>query len=64
MFADRVIMMKHGRIACDGTPKQALTTAAVNRVFDLAIEVSRIPAGDAPFLLPQAVASLGNASAE
>jgi iron complex transport system ATP-binding protein len=36
---DRVIVMKHGRIAADGTPAEVLTSATLSALYDRPVEV-------------------------
>ena len=44
-FADRVLMLKDGRIAADGSPEDVLTAENLLRVYDLHVSVSRGPNG-------------------
>jgi iron complex transport system ATP-binding protein len=54
LFADRVVVMKAGRVDCDGAPTHAITTDMLARVFDLSTAVGRVPPAGVPFVLPQA----------
>jgi len=55
MFADRVIMLRAGRVAADGPVAQTITDAMLQRVFDVAGAVSRIPPAGIPFVLPHGI---------
>ena len=53
-FADRVLIMAHGKVATEGAPKQALTENILRRVFNLDIAVRPHPdAAEIPLLLPR-----------
>jgi iron complex transport system ATP-binding protein len=53
MFADRMVMMKAGRIRALGAPKDVLTDETMEAVFGCRMQVSMAPARDVPFVLPQ-----------
>ena len=53
MFADRVAVMSRGTQVAAGTPKEVLTDDLIHRVFECRLQVGALPAGDAPFVLPQ-----------
>ena len=38
-FADRIVMLKSGKIVADGSVSQVLTSACINQVFDIAAEL-------------------------
>lgn len=52
MFADRVVMLRKGRVVASGTPGAVLTSANLSEVYGCRLRVNEIPAGDAVFLLP------------
>ncbi|MBP2236694.1 iron complex transport system ATP-binding protein [Sinorhizobium kostiense] len=54
MFADRMVMMKAGRIRASGAPRDVLTDDAMEAVFGCRMRVSVAPEHDTPFVLPQA----------
>ncbi len=41
MFADRIILMKEGRIFADGTPEEVLTTENIHAVYGCQSEITR-----------------------
>jgi iron complex transport system ATP-binding protein len=51
-FADRIIVMRNGAIAAEGTPTETITSDVIRRVFDIDVAVARTDDG-APYLLPQ-----------
>jgi len=53
MFADRVAVMSRGTQVAAGTPKEVFTDDLIHRVFECRLQVGALPAGDAPFVLPQ-----------
>lgn len=53
MFADRIVMMHHGRAEAVGGPDQVLVDERISRVFECGLRVGVTPAGGAPFVLPQ-----------
>jgi len=44
-FADRVVVLGDGGVVADGTPGAALTAAAIERAFDVAVTVEHRPEG-------------------
>ena len=56
MYADRVLVMKNGRVAASGSPRQVLENQLIAKVFDCDLKVGVLPAGGIPFVLPQSVA--------
>ena len=44
-FADRVLLLKDGRIAADGAPGEVLTADNLLNVYGLHVSVSRSPDG-------------------
>ncbi len=53
-FADRIVVMRHGAIAAEGTPVDTITSEVVRSVFEIDVTVEHDGDG-APFLLPQAM---------
>lgn len=53
MFADQVTVMSRGRVAAAGTPAEVFTDDLIYNVFECRLKVGALPAGDAPFILPQ-----------
>ncbi|WEX76677.1 heme ABC transporter ATP-binding protein [Sinorhizobium numidicum] len=53
MFADRMIMMKAGRVRASGAPKDVLTDETMEAVFGCRMRVGVAPGNDVPFVLPQ-----------
>lgn len=53
MFADRVAVMKKGRLAAAGRPVEVFTDDLIYRVFECRMRVGALPAGNMPFMLPQ-----------
>lgn len=53
MFADKVTVISKGRAADAGSPADVFTDALIHRVFECRLRVGVLPAGDAPFVLPQ-----------
>jgi iron complex transport system ATP-binding protein len=56
LFADRIVVLDHGRIVADGPPRDILTDAMLEQVFGVASAIGRVPADGAPFVLPHAMA--------
>jgi iron complex transport system ATP-binding protein len=56
MYADRVLVMKSGRIAASGSPREVLENQLIAKVFECDLKVGVLPAGGIPFVLPQSVA--------
>lgn len=52
MFADRMVMMKAGRVEAAGPPREVMTDAVMQRVFGCSMRVNTTPSGDTPFILP------------
>ena len=49
MFADRMIMMKSGRVRAAGRPNEVMTDAIMEAVFGCAMRVNATPAGQRAF---------------
>jgi iron complex transport system ATP-binding protein len=56
MYADRVLVMKSGRVAASGSPREVIENQLIAKVFDCDLKVGVLPAGGIPFVLPQSVA--------
>ncbi|WP_102960991.1 heme ABC transporter ATP-binding protein [Mangrovicella endophytica] len=54
MAADRIVALVGGRIIADGRPSLVVTDDLIQRLYGTPISVRGIPAGDMPFILPQA----------
>ncbi|MEW6640293.1 MAG: heme ABC transporter ATP-binding protein [Pseudomonadota bacterium] len=54
-FADRILVMKKGRLVADGSPATTITDDLLSRVFEVAARVGATPEG-LPFVLPQQMA--------
>jgi iron complex transport system ATP-binding protein len=51
-FADRIVALHGGAIAADGTPAATMTSAILQRVFEIDVAVASTESG-MPFVLPQ-----------
>ena len=47
-YADRLLLMKQGRIVVEGTPAEVITEEQIGAVFDIRVKVIRNPTCDAP----------------
>jgi iron complex transport system ATP-binding protein len=47
-YADRLVLMKNGKIAANGTPDVVLTEERIGEVFDVRATLVRHPLCDAP----------------
>jgi iron complex transport system ATP-binding protein len=52
MFADRILVVKSGRIVRDGSPGQTITERNVSDVFGVSSAVGVVPCASIPFSLP------------
>ena len=52
MYADRLCILKAGRVAAEGDPEAVLTEDTIRHCFDLEVVVSRHPLRDCPYVLP------------
>jgi iron complex transport system ATP-binding protein len=59
LFAERVVVLNHGRIDCDGTPAETITSEMLERVLRITTTVGRPPMPNIPFVLPQVMAAAG-----
>ncbi|SNY91277.1 iron complex transport system ATP-binding protein [Cohaesibacter sp. ES.047] len=56
MFADRLIALSQGVVRADGSPREVLTDAFMQDVFEVPVRVGQTPRCDfLPFILPQTV---------
>lgn len=51
-YADRVVLMEHGRIVADGSPRHVLTVANIERVYRQPVIVTRHPTRGCPLIVP------------
>ncbi|MGI6855695.1 heme ABC transporter ATP-binding protein [Mesorhizobium sp. 1B3] len=56
MYADRIYVMHKGLLAAAGSPSDVLSDELMSRVFECRLRVGALPAGNAPFVLPQSAA--------
>lgn len=58
MFADRILIMKSGRVVRDGPPNQTITESNVSDVFGVTSAVGVLPPTSIPFSLPHSARPL------
>jgi len=51
-YADRILMLKDGRVVAAGPPAEVLTQAAIRATFDMPVLITRHPALDCPLVVP------------
>ena len=51
-FADRIVLLHHGRLAIDGVSAEAITTETIRKIFEVDVTIDYTDGG-VPFLLPQ-----------
>ncbi|MDR6900489.1 heme ABC transporter ATP-binding protein [Rhizobium miluonense] len=51
LFADRMVLLKNGRLQAKGSVKEVLTDRHLQDVFGCNLQVNRVPADGAPFVL-------------
>lgn len=56
MFADRIAVMRGGRIAAFGRPAEVMTDTVLSDAYECDLRVSAPPPGAMPYVLPQAAA--------
>jgi iron complex transport system ATP-binding protein len=61
LFAERVLVLHHGRLAADGPTADTVSEAMMRRVFEVSGSVGALPAAGVPFVLPQAALIDGGA---
>ncbi|MBL8376379.1 MAG: heme ABC transporter ATP-binding protein [Burkholderiales bacterium] len=49
-YADRVLLMRAGAVAAQGTPREVLTRNQVEEIFDIRVRVLRHPLGGTPLI--------------
>lgn len=54
MFADKVTMLKAGRVLASGSVTSVLTDQLLSQAYDCTLRMNTTPASDVPFLLPHA----------
>jgi len=59
LFAERVLVLHHGRLVADGPTANTISEAMMRRVFEISGSVGALPPPGVPFVLPQA-ARLGD----
>jgi iron complex transport system ATP-binding protein len=60
-FADRIVLLHHGRLVIDGSPVDTITTERIREIFDVDATVERTGHG-VPFLLPQTMRQTASGS--
>ncbi|MBX6425792.1 MAG: heme ABC transporter ATP-binding protein [Variibacter sp.] len=58
VFADRIVVLEGGRIACDAPPAAAITDRLLADVFGVVNAAGRVPPNGVPFVLPHAARPL------
>ena len=51
-FADRIVLLEGGRVAAQGTPDAVLTSERLSALYDVPVEVLRLPGRDDLFVRP------------
>ena len=51
-YADRLVLLRCGTIAADGTPDQVLRPDAIREVYRVDVEIARDPTTGRPFVVP------------
>ena len=51
LYFDRLVLLKEGRIAADGTPAQVLTTSGIREVFSASVSVEPHPVTGTPHIV-------------
>lgn len=52
LYADRVVILNHGRLLADGTPHEVLTVANIRSAFSIDVRIIPHPVHDAPLIIP------------
>jgi iron complex transport system ATP-binding protein len=60
LFADRIVVLDHGRIVADGAPAKIITDAMLEQVFGVTGAIGRVPSPGLPFVLPHAMARMSD----
>jgi len=56
-FADRIVVLSHGRQVADGAPDRVLTAELLARVWGIVADLRRDPRTGIPYLIPQTLLS-------
>jgi iron complex transport system ATP-binding protein len=51
-YADRIVLLSHGRVVADGAPDHVLTSDLLSDVYELPVEVMRHPVTGSAIILP------------
>ncbi len=51
MYADRIVVLRGGRLAAEGVPVDVLTEAIVRHNFDLSVNITRHPTRECPHVI-------------
>lgn len=54
-YSDKIILLDHGHIVAEGTPKSVLTTPTLRDTYHCNLTVGKLPPEGVPFVLPQSV---------
>ncbi len=54
-FADRIVVLSHGRLVADGAPSSVLTTDLLARVWGIVADLRRDARSGLPYLIPQSL---------
>jgi len=57
-FADRIVVLSHGRLVADGPPGEILSVDLLARVWGISADLRRDPRSGAPYLIPQHLLSM------
>ncbi|MGO7208285.1 ATP-binding cassette domain-containing protein, partial [Rhizobium ruizarguesonis] len=57
LFADRIVLMKSGRLAAAGSIADVLTNETMLSVFGCALRINQVPADGTPFVLAHSAVS-------
>ncbi|MBB5073573.1 iron complex transport system ATP-binding protein [Bartonella callosciuri] len=57
-YADKMILLKQGKVYCEGSASTVLTTQNLRDVYHCPLVVSELPKTDVPFILPQTASYL------
>ncbi len=59
LFADRIVLMKSGRLAASGTVREVLTDERMQSVFGCPLRVNQVPSDGTPFVLAHSALAAG-----
>lgn len=54
MYADKLVLMKAGRVMSEGAAREVMLSDTLSRAYDCTIHTNATPLGDVPYVLPQA----------